>query len=319
MCIKMSIQRRKVTVIGTGFVGASIAYTIAARHLAYELVLIDINSEKAIGEAADISHALPVFGSMDINAGEYKDVKDSDIIIVTAGVNRRPGETRLDLAGKNVAITKGIITEVMKYYNDGIFIVVSNPVDVLTTMITKWTGLPASKVIGSGTSLDTIRFKQSLYSLFNVDVKDLNAVVIGEHGETQFPFWSQANIAGTPITEIKTIFGQKLTEDDMTDIADTVKTSGAQIIKNKGATYFGVASAVSDIVDSILNNKNAILTVGMNKEEIYGYKDVALSVPRVVGAEGIIRDLEIVLTAEEEEKLNKSAENIYQITKEFIE
>jgi len=315
----MSIQRRKVTVIGTGFVGASIAYTIAARHLAYELVLIDINSEKAIGEASDISHALPVFGSMDINAGEYKDVKDSDIIIVTAGVNRRPGETRLDLAGKNVAITKGIIKEVMKYYNDGIFVVVSNPVDVLTTLITKWSGLPASKVIGSGTSLDTIRFKQSLYSLFNVDVKDLNAVVIGEHGETQFPFWSQANIAGTPITEIKTIFGQKLTEDDMTDIAETVKTSGAQIIKNKGATYFGVASAVSDIVDSILNNKNAVLTVGMNKDEIYGYKDVAMSVPRVVGAEGIVRDLEIILTPAEEELLKKSAENIYQITKEFVE
>ena len=315
----MGVQRRKVTVIGTGFVGASIAYTIAARHLAYELVLIDINSEKAIGEATDISHALPVFGSMDIVAGEYKDVKDSDIIIVTAGVNRRPGETRLDLAGKNVAITKSIITEVMKYYNDGIFIVVSNPVDVLTTMIKKWTGLPAEKVIGSGTTLDTIRFKQSLYSLFNVDVKDLNAVVIGEHGETQFPFWSQANIAGTPISEIKTIFGQKLTEDDMNDIADTVKTSGAQIIKNKGATYFGVASAVSDIVDSILNNKNAILTVGMNKDEIYGYKDVALSVPRIVGSKGIIKDLEIILTPDEEEKLKKSAENIYQITKEFVE
>ena len=314
----MSVQKRKVTVIGTGFVGASIAYTIAARHLAYELVLIDINSEKAIGEAMDISHALPVFGSMSINAGEYKDVKDSDIIIVTAGVNRRPGETRLDLAGKNVAITKSIINEVMKYYNDGIFVVVSNPVDVLTTMITKWTGLPASKVIGSGTTLDTIRFKQSLYSLFNVDVKDLNAVVIGEHGETQFPFWSQANIAGTPITEIQTIFGQKLTEDDRNDIAETVKTSGAQIIKNKGATYFGVASAVSDIVDSILNNKNAVLTVGMNKEELYGFENVALSVPRIVGVSGIVKDLEIVLTPEEEEKLKKSAENVYQITKEFL-
>jgi len=314
----MSVQKRKVTVIGTGFVGASIAYTIAARHLAYEIVLIDINSEKAIGEATDISHALPIFGSMDIIAGEYKDVKDSDIIIITAGVNRRPGETRLDLAGKNVAITKSIINEVMKHYNKGIFVVVSNPVDVLTTMIKKWTGLPAEKVIGSGTTLDTIRFKQSLYSLFNVDVNDLNAVVIGEHGETQFPFWSQANIAGTPITQIKTVFGHKLTEDDMQDISETVKTSGAQIIKNKGATYFGVASAVSDIVDSILNNKNAVLTVGMNKDEIFGFKDVSLSVPRVIGASGIVRDLEIILTPEEEEKLKKSAENIYQITKEFI-
>ncbi|MBQ7950614.1 MAG: L-lactate dehydrogenase [Clostridia bacterium] len=314
----MSNSKKKITVVGTGFVGASIAYTIAARNLAHEMVLIDVNREKAYGEALDISHSCPVFGSMKIIAGDYPDVKDSNVIIITAGVNRKPGETRMDLASKNVSITKSIVDEIMKYYNGGIFIIVSNPVDVLTTLVQKWTGLPAGKVIGSGTYLDTIRLQQKLYSLFDMNVKNIHAMMIGEHGETQFPYWSHATIAGEPLLHLNTVNGHPLTEEERMQIKEEVKTGGAEIIKNKGATYFGVASAVSDITDAILNGKDRVLPVSITKEEFYGFKNVAVSMPRIVSTQGVEMDIPVSLTPEEEELMKKSVENVYSITKEFL-
>lgn len=313
----MNQNGRKIVVVGTGFVGATISYSLVARNLVNELVLIDINEPKAIGEAVDISHAAPVFGSATVKAGSYEDVKDSDIIIITAGVNRKPGETRLDLAGKNVGITKGIVDEIMKYYNGGIFIIVSNPVDVLTTLVQKWTGLPAEMVIGSGTSLDTVRLRQTLFNLFDVDVRNIHALMIGEHGETQFPFWSGAFIGSVPLMQYPKKDGTYLTEEELSQIETDVAKSGAFIIKNKGATYFGVSSAVSEIVDAICGCKNKIIPVSMTKSEVYGYKDVALSVPRIIGKKGVVADVPVALTAEEEEKMKKSAANIYSILKEF--
>ena len=314
----MSTSKKKITVIGAGFVGASIAYTIAARNLAHEMVLIDLNTQKAYGEALDISHACPVFGSMKIASGDYPDVKDSDVIIITAGVNRKPGETRMDLASKNVGIMKSIVEDVMKYYNGGIFVIVSNPVDVLTTMVQKWTGLPAGKVIGSGTYLDTIRLQQQLYTLFDMNVKNIHAMMIGEHGETQFPYWSHATIAGEPLLNLNTIHGHPLTEEEKAQIKENVKTGGAEIIKNKGATYFGVASAVSDITDAILNGKDRVLPVSICKEELYGFKNVSVSMPRIVSSEGVEMDIPVSLSPEEEELMKKSVENVYTITKEFL-
>lgn len=314
----MNQNGRKIVVVGTGFVGATISYSLVVRNLVNELVLIDINEQKAIGEAVDISHAAPVFGSATVKAGTYEDVKDSDIIIITAGVNRKPGETRLDLAGKNVGITKGIVDEIMKYYNGGIFIIVSNPVDVLTTLVKKWTGLPANKVIGSGTSLDTVRLRQTLFNLYGVDVRNIHASIIGEHGETQFPFWSGATIGSVPLAKYPKKDGTYLTQEEMDQIEYDVAKSGAFIIKNKGATYFGVSSAVSEIVDSICGCKNKIITVSMAKDELYGYKDVALSIPRIIGKAGVISDVPVIFSAEEEEKMKKSAENVYSILKEFI-
>lgn len=313
----MNHNGRKIVVVGTGFVGATISYSLVARNLVNELVLIDINEPKATGEAVDISHAAPVFGSATVKAGSYEDVKDSDIIIITAGVNRKPGETRLDLAGKNVGITKGIVEEIMKHYNGGIFIIVSNPVDVLTTLVQKWTGLPPEMVIGSGTSLDTVRLRQTLFNLFNVDVRNIHALMIGEHGETQFPFWSGAFIGSVPLMKYPKKDGTYLTEEELAQIETDVAKSGAFIIKNKGATYFGVSSAVSEIVDAICGCKNKIIPVSMTKPEVYGYKDVALSVPRIIGKKGVVADVPVVLTAEEEERMKKSAANIYSILKEF--
>lgn len=315
----MNQNGRKIVVVGTGFVGATISYSLVSRNLANELVLIDINEQKALGEAVDISHAAPVFGSATVRSGDYKDVKDSDIIIITAGVNRKPGETRLDLAGKNVGIIKSIVEQIMEHYNGGIFIIVSNPVDVLTTMVQKWTGLPPEMVIGSGTSLDTVRLRQTLFELYNVDVKNIHALMIGEHGETQFPFWSGAFIGNVPLCKYPKKDGTYLTEEEMEQIETDVAKSGAFIIKNKGATYFGVASAVSEIVDSICGCKNKIIPVSVVRENVYGIKSVALSIPRIVGKNGVVADVPVLLSKDEEEKMKKSAENIYSILKEFID
>ena len=315
----MTKNGKKITVVGTGFVGSSISYALVARNLVNDLVLVDINQEKAMGEAVDISHAAPVFGSATVRAGGYEEVSDSDIIIITAGVNRKPGETRLDLAGKNIGIVKGIVDEIMKYYKDSIFVIVCNPVDVLTTMVQKWTGLPKEKVIGSGTSLDTMRLQQTLYGMYDVNVKDIHADVIGEHGETQFPFWSNATIGSVPIKKYPKKDGTFLTDEEMAQIGTDVAKSGAFIIKNKGATYYGVATAVSDIVDAITNCRDKIITVSMVKDDLYGMKDVALSIPRIVGSTGIKGDIPVELTAEEDEKMKKSAENVYSILKEFMD
>lgn len=312
------IKEKKITVVGAGFVGASVTYTLAMRNLAHEIVLIDINKEKAEGEAVDISHCAPIFGSVNLKSGEYSDVKDSDIIILTAGVGRKPGETRMDLANKNITIMKSIVDEIMKYYNGGIFVIVSNPVDVVTAMVTKWTGLDPSKVIGSGTSLDSIRLQQTLYPMYDVDVKAIDAYMIGEHGETQFPFWSNANIGNVPITEYPKKDGTFITEEEMAEIAQSVKASGSYIIKNKGATYFGVASATSEIVNAILNSTRQILPVSILKDDVYGYKNVALSMPRIVSGEGVVGEIPVKLTDSEVELMKKSAENVYTITKEFF-
>ena len=314
----MNQNGRKIVVVGTGFVGASISYSLVARNLVNELVLVDINEQKALGEAVDISHAAPVFGSATVRSGSYEDVKDCDIIVITAGVNRKPGETRLDLAGKNIGIMKSIIDEIMKYYNGSLFVIVSNPVDVITTMIQKWTGVPAEKIIGSGTSLDTVRLRQRLFEMYDVDVKNIHATVIGEHGETQFPHWSGAAIGSVPLTNYPKKDGTYITAEEMEQISVDVAKSGAFIIKNKGATYFGVASAVSEIVDAICGCRNKIIPVSMVKEELYVMKNIALSVPRIVGRRGIISDVPIILSDEENEKMKKSAENVYSIIKEFI-
>lgn len=312
------IKKKKITVVGAGFVGASVAYTLATRNLAHEIVIIDINKEKAIGEAVDISHAAPIFGTVDVISGEYSDIKDSDIIILTAGVGRKPGETRMDLANKNIGIMKSIVDEIMKYYNGGIFIIVSNPVDVLTAMVTKWTGLPAGKVIGSGTSLDSIRLQQTLYPMYDVDVKEIDACMIGEHGETQFPFWSKANICNVPITEYPKKDGTFITEEEMAKIGTDVKASGSFIIKNKGATYYGIASATSEIVNSIFSCARKIIPVSMLKDDVCGFKNVAVSMPRIISGEGIVGEVPVKLSAKEEELMKKSAENVYSITKEFF-
>jgi L-lactate dehydrogenase len=238
----------KVAIIGAGAVGSSIAFAMAIQQLCTELVLIDVNQDKAKGEALDISHGLPFLGQMDIYAGDYSDVKDCDLIIITAGIPRKPGETRLDLAKKNVGLAKKITESIMEHYTTGNILVVSNPVDVLTYMVAKWSGLPRNRVLGSGTVLDSARFRILISQKLDIDVRNVHGYILGEHGETQFAAWSRTHVAGVPVEEYARSVGAPLSEEDKIKLVEETKSSGAQIIKLKGATFNGVAVSVTTLL-----------------------------------------------------------------------
>jgi L-lactate dehydrogenase len=309
-------SRSKVAIIGAGFVGASTAFAMSLQQMATEVVLIDVNKEKAYGEALDINHGISFLGQMAVYSGDYSDVKDCDVIIITAGANRKPGETRLDLAKKNVAIAKEITKNVMKHYNHGVILVVSNPVDILTYMITKWSGLPKGRVVGSGTVLDSSRFRYLLSKKLNVDVRNVHGYIIGEHGDSQLPAWSATHIAGQNISEYSHSPNGILTNEDKITIAEEVKKAGAEIIKNKGATYYAIAITINAIVETLLKDQNTIRTVGSVMNGEYGIKDVALSLPSIVNCEGIQNIIPLVLSPEEEEALRASAESVKAVLNE---
>jgi L-lactate dehydrogenase len=294
-----------VAIIGSGFVGSSVAFAMALNSLANEIVLIDVNKEKAFGEAMDINHGISYVGQMKIYSGDYSDCKDCDVIVVTAGCNRKPGETRLDLAKKNVKIAKEITENIMKYYNTGVILVVSNPVDVLTYMIHKWSGLPNGVVIGSGTVLDSARFRYFISEKLDVDVRNVHGYMIGEHGDSQFPYWSATHVAGKKLED-----NSLLSDEIKQAIVADVKQAGATIIKNKGATYYAIAIAINRIVESILKDQNTIMTVGSVINDFYGIDDVVLSLPCVVNHSGISKYFSISMTDIEIAGLKNSAQQI---------
>lgn len=278
--------KTKVAVIGAGFVGAASAYAMALRQVCTELVLIDVAADKAAGEAADIKHGLPFLGQMNIYSGDYSDVKDCDVIVVTAGANRKPGETRLDLAKKNTTIAKSITESIMQYYNGGVILVVANPVDILTYNIAKWTGLPKGMVLGSGTALDTLRLRSALAEITKVDISNIHGYIIGEHGDSQLAAWSNTHIAGLQIDKYCQINNIALDEQIKFDIVERVKKDGAEIIRKKGATYYGVAVCVATLVDSLLRDSNTIRVVSTVLEGELGVSDVAVSLPTIIGSQG---------------------------------
>ena len=304
----MKKKKSKVAIIGAGFVGAASAYAIALKKICSELVLIDVNADKAIGEAADIAHGLPFLGSMDVYAGDYSCVKDCNVIVITAGANRKVGETRLDLAKKNTAIAKDITANIMKYYNGGVILVVANPVDILTYMISKWTGLPKGMVIGSGTTLDTIRFRSSLANITGIDCTNIHGYIIGEHGDSQVPVWSNTHIAGIEIEDYCSSNGIRLDDEVKENILEQIKKGGAEIIKRKGATYYGVAVCVATLVDSLMRDSDTIRTVSTVLDGEFGISDVALSLPTIIGSSGAKRVLLPKITDKELELFCKSAE-----------
>jgi L-lactate dehydrogenase len=299
----MGGEKSKVAIIGAGFVGAASAYTIAVNQLVSEIALIDVMREKAIGEAMDIGHGLTHIGQMQIHAGDYEDCADCDAIIVTAGLNRKPGETRLDLANKNVPIARGITESIMKHYTRGVIVVVANPVDILTYLMQKWSGLPNGRVLGTGTALDSARFRYLLSVRLNVDIQNVHAYIIGEHGDAQLPIWSSSSIACQNVDEYCASAGIHLDEAEKACIISSVKTAGADVIRNKGATYYAIASVVSSLVSTLLKDKNSIRTVASVIDGPYGIRDVALSLPSVVGNGGVERVLELKLAPEEEAQL----------------
>lgn len=303
----------KVAVIGSGSVGASIAFAMSINQLCSDLVLIDVNNDKAIGEAMDINHGLPFLGQMKVRAGNFSDCADCAVIIITAGIPRKPGETRLELARKNVALGKTITASIMEHYNGGVILVVSNPVDVMTYMITKWANLPAGRVVGSGTVLDSARFRYLLSQKLKIDVRNVHGYIIGEHGDSQLPAWSATNIAGLSIDDYCKTAGIEFTDRERIEIVEQVKTAGADIIKNKGATYYAIAIAVNTLVESILKGTSTIRTVGTVVNGPYGLNDVVVNVPSILGSDGVERVLELDLNPQELRFLKFSASQVRQI------
>ena len=304
---------RKAAVVGCGFVGSSIAFSLMQRGLFSELVLIDANRNKAEGEAMDLSHGLPYAASMRICAGTYDDAADCALVILAAGASQKPGESRLDLIGRNVAILKSIIPELTRRLFQGILLVVSNPVDVLTYAAWRLSGLPARHVIGSGTVLDTARLKYLLGQALGVDSRNVHAAVIGEHGDSELPVWSSANISSMDLDRFCQLRGVLNYRKELDRIEREVRDSAYAIIERKGATYYGIAMAVSRIAQCIVKNESPTLPVSVVLEGQYGLRDLCLSIPAIVGQDGVETVLEIPLDPEEHEALLASARQLEQV------
>ena len=301
---------RKITIIGAGNVGATIAYALAVQAVANDILLIDVREEKAIGEAMDIAQGSPFFpGGAYVHAGDYADAVDSDIVIITSGVARKPGQTRLELAQVNVNIMKSVAEQISRYAPNAIYLVVANPVDVMTHALHKYSNIPEKHIIGSGTILDTARLRSKIADLFDISQQNVHAHVFGEHGDSSFVPWSQATISSVNIDNYREAFaaGHTIPEIDHDEIENHVRTSGAQIIKNKGATFYAVAISAVHICKCIFSGNDTVMTVSSMMHGEYGIENLCLSILTVVGEDGIKTRLPVQLTDEELAKLHKSA------------
>lgn len=311
------INYQKAVMIGCGFVGSAAVFSLMQSGLFSEIVLIDADKDKAQGEALDISHGIPLARPMKIYGGTYDDIKDASIIIISAGANQKPGETRLDLVKKNTAILKSIIPEITSRDYQGILLVVSNPVDILTYVALKLSGYPANRVIGSGTVLDTSRLKYLLGQHLHVDSRSIHAFIIGEHGDSEIAAFSSANVSGIPLHEFCELRGFYRHEEQSREIANQVKKSAYEIIEKKKATYYGIAMAIKRICEAIIRDEKSILPVSSLVNGLYGLEDVVLSVPAILGRDGVEHQLPIALNEEEQKKLQESARILGQIQKEL--
>ena len=289
------INIQKAAIIGCGFVGTSIAFSLVQKGIFSELVLIDANEKKAEGEAMDLSHGLPFTKPMEIRAGSYEDIADCAMIIITAGANQKPGETRLDLVHKNVEIYKSIIPKIVEKNQEATLLIVSNPVDIMTYVALKLSGYPRHKVIGSGTVLDTARLKYLLSRHLDVDSRSIHAFIIGEHGDSELAVWSAANVSGIPLNHFCELRGYFDHMESMDRIYQSVRDSAYEIIEKKGATYYGVAMAVCRIAESVIRNEHSIMPISVYLDGLYGLHDICLSIPTVVGQEGAEKVLDIPL------------------------
>ncbi|MEI6581109.1 MAG: L-lactate dehydrogenase [bacterium] len=297
--------KQKIAVIGAGAVGSTIAYSLMVKNLASEIILIDVNKDKEKGEVLDISDALSFSEIGGVKAGDYKDAKEADILILTAGIAQKPGESRLDLVTKNKAIVSSVFKEIGELKSTAIILVVSNPVDVMTYLAQEISGLSKNQVFGTGTSLDSARLRSNLSKRFDIDSKQIDGFVLGEHGDSEFVAWSTVSVGGKPIREI-------LKEEDMNKISDEVKNEVYEIIKEKGATFYGIAMVVTDIVEALIFDQNKILPVTCRLDNWNGVSGVCLGATAVVGSSGIIKPWLIELNDEEKAKFQESANKIKQ-------
>ncbi len=308
----------KITIIGAGSVGSTIAYTLAVRGQANEIVLIDINAEKALGEALDIRQGLPFCSPGTVYAGSYRDACDSDIVIITSGVARKPGQSRLDLAQTNVDIIKSIIPQITTYAPDATYIIVSNPVDVLTYVWCKYSDLPETKIIGSGTILDTSRLRARISEYYNINQQNVHAYVFGEHGDSSFVPWSIANISNVPIHEYHNVINSEnnlYPSLNKEEVEAYMKKSGARVIQRKGATFYAVSLSVCHICKCLLGAMDTTLTISTMMHGEYGIDDVCLSTLSIIGRDGIRGKLNPALTEAEQVLLRKSADNLKAVIK----
>lgn len=309
------VNIQKAAVIGCGFVGSSTAFAMMHTGVFSELVLIDVNQDKAQGEAMDLSHGLPFARPMKIYAGDYSDLRECALIVITAGAAQKPDETRLDLVHKNVGIFRSIIPEIVKYNKEAVLLVVSNPVDILTYAAQKLSGLPSRQVLGSGTVLDTARLKYLVGEHLGVDSRSVHAFIIGEHGDSELAVWSGANVSGVDLDHFCELCGHTRHRENMERIYTDVRDSAYEIIEKKGATYYGIAAAVARIAQCIVRDEHSVLPVSTNLHGLYGVGDLCMSVPTVVGRRGAEKVLEIEMNDEERAEFRRSAATLEEVAR----
>jgi len=296
------VPSRKGVIIGAGQVGMACAYSLLIQNTLDEMVIVDINQEKLKGEVMDLTHGLPFVEPTQVYAGTVENAVNADIIIITAGAKQKPGQSRLDLVSRNVEIFRSLIPDLVRYAPQAIILVVTNPVDVMTYVSQKFSGLPPSQVLGSGTVLDTARFRSLLAQKFELDPRSVHAYIIGEHGDSEVPVWSALNISGMPILEGEVPPGK------LAHVFEEVKNAAYEIIQRKGATSYAIGLGVTQIVQAILRNQNRILTVSTLIEDFVGIKDVCLSLPAVTNAQGVSRIVNLPLSDQEQDQLQESAQ-----------
>ena len=303
----MTNKSKKVVLIGTGMVGMSFAYAALNQNVCDELVLIDVDRLRAEGEAMDLNHGLAFSGtSMKIYAGQYSDCKDADIVVICAGVNQKPGETRLELLGRNADVFRTIVSPVVESGFGGLFLVATNPVDIMTRLTYELSGFEACKVLGTGTTLDTARLRYLLGEYFNLDPRNVHAYVVGEHGDSEFTPWSQALLSTKPVLHVLRDNPQKFRLADLEDISIEVRNAAQKIIEAKRATYYGIGMAITRIVRAILSDEHSVLTVSARLTGEYGIENVYMGNPCIIGRNGVDRQIELSLTAAELQKLHQS-------------
>ncbi len=309
------LDNRKVAVVGCGFVGSSSAFALMQSGLFSEIALVDVNKEKAEGEALDISHGVPFVGHVDVYAADYDQIMDAGIVVITAGAAQKPGETRLDLVNKNIKIFQSIVPEFKKRNYSGILLIVSNPVDILTLAALELSGMPKNRVIGSGTVLDTARLKMRLSDHLDVDSRSVHSFIIGEHGDSEMVAWSSTNVSGIPLNDFCEMRGYFSHDESMRRIADEVRNSAYEIIEKKHATYYGIAMSVVRICKAIIMNERSILPVSTFMNGEYGIEGICLSMPAIIGENGVGDHVPLQLNREEMDRLLKSANALKEVAR----
>ena len=308
----------KIGIVGAGMVGSSAGYAIALMGIASSVIFVDRNADLARAQAEDISHAVPFMSSCMVHAGDYADLQGASVIILAAGVSQKPGETRLELLGRNAAVFREVVGEVLRVAPDAILLIASNPVDIMTQITARLSGLPANKVIGSGTILDTARFRSLLGRHLHISPQSVHAYVLGEHGDSEVLAWSNARAGSEPLLSFAAQMGAPLSDDVKAGIDDGVRNAAYKIINGKGATYYGIRAGLARLVKSIAQDQQDVLSVSVVTGDVAGVKDVALSIPRVVGAGGVMADMMPTLDNTENDALHRSA-SLLKTTVEAVE